>query len=73
VETGGESAAIALRVMATSPLKEAPAAWLKALTGSLTADSKILRQQAVATARAVTLPKNVPAPLLAALAQIGRS
>lgn len=73
VEIGGESAAIALRVMATSPLKEAPPAWLKALGGALAAEPRMLRQQAVATARAVTLPKNIPAPLLAALAQIGRS
>lgn len=59
--------------MAASALKEAPAAWLTALTRSLAAESAPLRRQAVATARALTLPKTTPAALLTALTRVGRS
>ncbi|MFM8617709.1 MAG: dehydrogenase, partial [Opitutaceae bacterium] len=72
-ERGGDPAVVALRVMAAAALKEVPAAWLTALTQSLAAESAPLRQQAVATARAFTLPKNPPVVLLAALSRVGRS
>ncbi len=72
-QTGGTSGAIALRVMAAAGLKEAPAAWLAALTVALASREDALRHQAVATARALTLPRNVAAPLIEAIARIGRS
>lgn len=72
-ERGGDPAVVALRVMASSALKEAPASWLKALTQSLAAEAAPLRRQAVATARALTLPKSTPATLLTALTRVGRS
>ncbi len=73
VQNGGNSGLIALRVMATAGLKEAPASWLAALTVALASREDAVRHQAVATTRALSLPRNAPASLLEAIARVGRA
>ncbi len=72
VTTESASSLIALRVMGTAGLKETPGAWLEAITSTLQNAAPPVRQQAVAAMRSLTLPRNIPSPLFAALAKVGR-
>ncbi len=60
---------IALAAMRGAALKEAPASWLTALVPLLESPA---RREAVATVRALALPKNGHPELLGALAGVGR-
>lgn len=64
---------LALRAMAAAGLKEAPAPWLATLVALLGGSDAKLTRQAVATARALTLPKAGHAELSAALVRLGRA
>lgn len=64
---------LALQAMAGSGLKEAPSSWVNALVTALTGGRPDLRRQAVATAKAIGLPKKGSPELAAALQQAGRS
>jgi putative membrane-bound dehydrogenase-like protein len=66
-----EARKLVARAMGRAGLKDTPAIWLTALTQSLAAKNADLLAEAIATARAIRLPKQVPAPFLAALVQIG--
>ncbi|MBI5768087.1 MAG: HEAT repeat domain-containing protein [Verrucomicrobia bacterium] len=61
---------LALQVMAAASLKETPAAWFAALA-SATGSAELCRD-ALATARALPLPKSGADSLLAALARVAR-
>ena len=61
---------LALRAMAQASLKEAPAAWVKALTEVLGGRDGELLRQAVTTARALRVPKQQAELLSAALLRI---
>lgn len=73
VKVNSEARLLALRAMAAAGLKEAPAVWLSALVGLLANSDAALTRQAVATARALALPKTGTAELLAALVRVGRT
>lgn len=64
-----ENRLVALAAMRSAGLKEAPAIWLDALVPLLGGPA---RREAVATARALALPKGGHAALLSALAAVGR-
>ena len=64
---------LALRAMAAASLKEAPAAWLATLAALLGSAEATLNRQAVATTRALTVPKAGQAAISAALVRVGRS
>jgi putative membrane-bound dehydrogenase-like protein len=66
-DTTRDSRRITLRAMAQANLKEAPAAWLEALTQFLTNGDRELFADAVVTARALHLPKQTPTKLVDAL------
>src|SRR5262249_59398082 len=57
---------VVLRAMARSGLKETPEAWLTGLTQVLSGGDAELVREAVATARALRLPKQRPGKLIAA-------
>jgi len=63
---------IVLRAMKHAGLKQAPATWLAALTGVLGGKEVELTREAVATVRALSMPKNPPAKLVAALLAVAR-
>jgi len=64
---------LALRAMTAAGLKEAPATWLSTLSGLLADGDAALTGQAVATARAMTMPKAGHAGLSTALVRVGRT
>ena len=68
-----ESRLLALRAMTAAGLKEAPPVWLATLATLLTQGDAAITRQAVATARAMTLPKTGHAGLSAALVRLGRT
>ena len=68
-----EARLVALRAMAVAGLKEAPAGWLSTLATLLTPGDAAITRQAVATARAMTLPKAGHVGLSAALVRLGRT
>jgi len=72
---GQETRLLALRAMAASALKEAPARWFSALATVLTSGQAgtTLTQQAVVTARTLPAPKAAQVELGAALARTGRT
>jgi putative heme-binding domain-containing protein len=57
--------------MASAGLKDTPAIWFAALTQALAAKDAELLVDAVATARTLRLPKQIPTPFVAALLQLG--
>jgi putative membrane-bound dehydrogenase-like protein len=61
-----------LRAMAEAGLKEAPAAWVMALTPLLATDDRGLLREAVGTAQALRLPKQGAGGLVEALLKIGK-
>jgi putative membrane-bound dehydrogenase-like protein len=67
-----EARRIVLRAMAQAGLREAPAAWRAGVMKTLTGDDRDLRREAVATARALHLPKKGAEDLLAVLLMIGK-
>jgi putative membrane-bound dehydrogenase-like protein len=62
---------LALRVMAQAGLKEAPQAWLTALTKLLEGSDVAMTREGVATLRALRWPKQRPQALVATLRKIG--
>ncbi len=73
VGASAEARLLSLRAMAAAGLKEAPAVWLATLATLLTGTDAALTRQAVATARALVLPKAGHAGLSAALVRLGRA
>jgi len=67
-----EARRMLLRAMVQSRVKEAPAAWLAALARVLEGNDAALTREAVATIRALSLPKNAPARLVAVLLKVAR-
>lgn len=67
-----ETRLIALRAMSQAGLKTTPASWLAGLTDVLVAGDADLTRQAVATVRAVAMPKESHGALAAALIQLAR-
>jgi len=63
---------LALRAMASAGLKETPMRWFGEVTRLLSGGDASLISQAVATARALPLPKQGHAELAAALVNVGR-
>jgi putative membrane-bound dehydrogenase-like protein len=61
-----------LRAMAQAGPKEAPSTWLASLTQVLAGDDRELLREALATARALRLPKQGTDALVAALLKIGK-
>jgi putative heme-binding domain-containing protein len=70
--SGPEVRRMVLRAMAQSGLKQAPAAWLAALTEILGDKDSELTRETVATVRALRLPKKVPETLSATLLAVAR-
>ncbi len=66
-----EARRLTLQAMARASLKEAPPPWIAALTQSLAATDAELLAEAVTTARALRLPKQVAPPFGAALVKLG--
>ena len=64
---------IGLDVMAAAGLKETPAAWLERLSQILTSDNPTVLRPALVALRSLTLPKQPPAELIAALTASGQS
>jgi hypothetical protein len=64
---------MALRAMAGSGLKEAPAAWVSSIAEGLAGNDRELVRQAVATARALPVRKADAANLSAALLAVARA
>ena len=72
---GGDDPAkqlLALRAMAAAGLRETPPSWFSAIAGALARPDASLVRQAVATARALPLPKSDTTDFAAALVRIGR-
>ena len=67
-----EARLVALRAMAQAGLKETPAAWLNAVAMALSAEQGESVKQMVATARALSMPKDGHAGLAAALMNVAR-
>ncbi len=61
-----------LRIMASTPLKEAPVAWTRALVQSLAGKEEDQVRSAIAAARAVPAPKTEAAALDAALRSVAK-
>jgi putative membrane-bound dehydrogenase-like protein len=62
---------VVLRAMARAGLKQAPPEWLDAVAGALGSRNPALVRQGAATARALRLPKDLPADFGAALVWVG--
>jgi putative membrane-bound dehydrogenase-like protein len=69
--TPPEARRLVLRAMGRAGLKEAPAAWLTAVTEALAARAPEVVAEAVTTARQLRLPKQVPPSFAAALLKVG--
>jgi putative membrane-bound dehydrogenase-like protein len=70
-ETSAPARRVVLRAMAGATLKKAPAAWLDAVAETLRPGDAEVAREAVATARALRLPKPPPERLVKALLAVG--
>jgi putative heme-binding domain-containing protein len=70
-DTASEARRLVARAMARAGLKETPAIWLAALTQALAEKDAELLGEAVATARTLRLPKQIPVSLVSALLNVG--